>query len=108
MTQPLQDWIDEYPDRAKKLMDQYGIESVRYQAQRMAPTATGFGFKPSTLPDASSYSVLVRDPRNIRSTAARFDPAQAGSSNLMAGLAGILATGAGARAMTNRREEERP
>ena len=46
--------------------------------------------------------VVALKPENIRSRFARFDPAQAGSSNLMAGLAGILATGAAA---TNRREE---
>ena len=43
-------------------------------------------------------SVLVFDPKNIRSRFAQFDPAKAGSADILAGLAGLGVLGAGASA----------
>lgn len=52
----------------------------------------------------SDGALLVFDPKNIRSRFARFDPAQSESSNLMAGLMGLLGTGALLRANSGDRE----
>ena len=42
---------------------------------------------------------VVFDPKNIRSTNAKFDPAKAGSADILAGLAGLGVLGAGATAL---------
>jgi len=49
--------------------------------------------------------VTMFDPADIRSTSARFDPEQAGSANLLAGLGGLLGAGTAARMMNQNREE---
>ena len=50
---------------------------------------------------------VVFDPRNIRSRWAAFDPAQAGSADLLAGIAPLLGLGAAGAARRNYVERER-
>jgi hypothetical protein len=58
----------------------------------------------NSVEDRGNVSYLVLRPENLRSQFARFDPAQAGSSNLMAGLGALFAGGAA----MNRRDEDQP
>jgi len=48
--------------------------------------------------DGVHGTLAVFDPKNIRSTSAKFDPAKAGSADILAGLAGLGLLGAGASA----------
>jgi hypothetical protein len=68
------------------------VQTWDSQSKRLSPTG-----------EMQEY-VVVFDPKNLRSQFARFDPAQAGSSNLMAGLGALFAGGA---AMNRRDEDQR-
>ena len=49
--------------------------------------------------------VAIFDPKNIRSTNAQFDPAKKDSANILAGVGGLLATGAVAKGVTDDRKK---
>ena len=52
--------------------------------------------------------VAVFDPKNIRSVNAAFDPAKRNSTNLMAGVGGVLAGGSALRALLPQEQERQP
>lgn len=52
--------------------------------------------------------IALFDPANIRSINAAFDPAKRGSSNLMAGVGGVLAGGSALRALLPQEQERQP
>jgi hypothetical protein len=82
------------PKRAQQLIRDAGYDSVKYEARIVGGVAPSGHY--SKGPAAESYTIL--DPKNIRSRFAAFDPAKAGSADLLAGIlpfavgAGLLAS----------------
>lgn len=99
VTSPLSQAIDLNPEMAIKELRDRGYNSVLYEAQM--GTATPYGM----IQGERSPTLLVLDPKDIRSRRAAFDPAQRESANLLAGLAGLFGAGTAARMMNQNREE---
>ena len=51
-------------------------------------------YKPGDVGSSAGEELVVFDPKNLRSLFARFDPSKSESASLLAGGAGLLATGA--------------
>jgi hypothetical protein len=101
ITAPLSVYIDENPNKAIKELKERGYDSVLYKAE-----SRSFNSPNSYTLHGSSPTLLVFDPKNIRSRRARFDPAQRESADLLAGLAlpALFTGGAVANQRKNRED----
>ena len=85
--------------------DDFGVSDEIQQILSGAKRDGHKGVKFENLDDAPGLynrpatHVAIFDPKNIRSTNAQFDPAKAGSADILAGLAGLGVLGAGAAAL---------
>lgn len=77
---PLHTYIDSVgPSKAEKILDKHGYDSVKYQAKYGSLGVGGKGMNVS----AESPSYLIREPSNLRSKFAKFDPDDFGKNGLL-------------------------
>lgn len=93
--------------------NQEDVEEILANARREGMQAVAFkNIKDEGMMGLGSgkpaISLAVFDPANIRSINAAFDPAKRGSSNLMAGVGGVLAGGSALRALLPQEQERQP
>ncbi len=86
-TAPLGVLLDNFsPSKAEKVLDGSGVDNVTYTAKYGVPSADGRGM---TLLDQTE-AMLARDPANLRSQFARFDPRLAHLDDLNAARGGRI------------------
>ena len=80
--------VDNFAPKHKQIRE--GLQKLGYDGIVYRNMMEGSG---------ADKSYIVFDPKNIRSKFAQFDPAKAGSADILAGLAGLGVLGAGATAL---------